>query len=63
MNWVIGEQAISLSPKAYAEAEGIGLQFRMDIDVPRGDIYLSTGIYDVASRRAGAMSVSLNDFN
>jgi VWFA-related protein len=63
VNSVIGEQAISLSPKAYAEAEGIGLQFRMDIDVPRGDIYLSTGIYDAASRRAGTMSVSLNDFN
>ena len=63
VNWVIGEQAISFSPKAYAEAEGIGLQVRIDIDVPRGDIYLSTGIYDVASRRAGTMSVSLNDFN
>jgi VWFA-related protein len=61
VNSVIGEQAISLSPKAYAEAEGIGLQFRMDIDVPRGDIYLSTGIYDVASRRAGTMSLSLTD--
>jgi len=63
VNSVIGEQTISLSPKAYAEAEGIGVQFRMDIDVPRGDVYLRTGIYDLASRRAGTMSVSLNDFN
>jgi VWFA-related protein len=63
VNSVIGEQAISLSPKAYVEAVGVGLQFRMDIDVPRGDIYLSTGIYDLPSRRAGTVSVSLNDFN
>jgi VWFA-related protein len=63
VNSVIGEQTISLSPQAYAEAEGIGLQFRMEIDVPRGDISLSTGIYDVASRRAGTMAVSLNNFN
>lgn len=63
VNSVIGEQRISLSPRAYTEARGIGLQFRMDIDVPRGDVFLSTGIYDVASRRAGTMSLSLNGFN
>lgn len=63
VNSVIGEQRITLSPKAYTETQGIGLQVRTEIDVPRGDIYLSTGIHDVASRRAGTISVSLNDCN
>lgn len=61
VNWLIGEQAVSLDSKAYAEAEGIGLQFRLEIDVPRADISLSTGIYDVASKRVGTMSIALND--
>ena len=63
VNWIIGKPQISLEPKAYAEAERVGLQLHLDVDVPHGDTYLSTGIYDLESRKAGTLEIPLNNFN
>lgn len=61
VNWVVVEPQISLEPKAYAEAKKIGLQLHLDVDVPLGNMYLSTGIYDLASRKSGTLEIPLDD--
>jgi hypothetical protein len=63
VNWILGRPRISLEPKAYAEAERVGLQLHLDVDVPHGDNYLSTGIYDLESRKAGTLEIPLSNSN
>jgi VWFA-related protein len=63
VNWIIEKNQLSFEPKAYAEAERVGLQLHLGVDVPHGDIYLNTGIYDVESRRAGTLEIPLSISN
>ena len=59
VNWLTRVGTLSLSPKTFAEAKQVGLQVHQEIDVPSGDVYLSTGVYDMGSRRAGTLGVPL----
>jgi VWFA-related protein len=59
LNFVVRKVGIELEPNAYAEAKTIGLQLRQEIDVPNGDFYLRTGIYDHGSARAGTLGIPL----
>jgi hypothetical protein len=51
---------ISLDPTTYADAEKVGLQLHLDIDAPRSDIHLKTGICDLGSRKAGTLEIPVN---
>jgi hypothetical protein len=48
-----------MQSKDYASAQQGGLQIHKEIDVPQGDVYLRTGIYDLKSSSAGTLGVSL----
>jgi VWFA-related protein len=60
LNYVTGKFEIVLQPKEYAEMEKIGLQLREEIDVPAGNVFLRTGIYDPGSGVAGTLGVPLS---
>jgi hypothetical protein len=38
----------------------VGLQLHKEIDVPAGEIYLRTGIYDLNASTAGTLGVPLS---
>jgi VWFA-related protein len=59
LNFVARKFDIELEPNVYQEAETIGLQLRQEIDVPLGDFYLRTGIYDPSSARVGTLGIPL----
>jgi VWFA-related protein len=60
VNLVAKNVELTLTPKRYADFQRGGLQLHEDIDVPVGRTYLTTGIYDLASRLAGSLEVPLN---
>jgi len=63
VNWVIRKPAVALEPKIYAALAQVGLQLHQEIDVPKGDVYLRTGIYDSGSSKAGTLGVPLSEIS
>jgi VWFA-related protein len=63
LNFVVRKFDIELEPKVYDEVKKLGLQLRQEIDVPREDFYLRTGIYDAASARFGTLGIPLATSN
>jgi hypothetical protein len=63
LNFVVRKFDIELEPKVYGEVKKLGLQLRQEIDVPREDFYLRTGIYDAASARFGTLGIPLATSN
>jgi hypothetical protein len=61
LNWVIRKPVVALDPKAYVSLEQVGLQLHLEIDVPRGNVFLHSGIYDFGSSKAGTLELPLND--
>jgi VWFA-related protein len=49
----------ALPPKDLPELQAKGLPLHLEIDVPPGDIYLRTGIYDLNSGNAGTLGIPL----
>jgi len=59
LNSVVTRGELALQPKVYAELLRVGLQIHKEIDVPKQDVYLRTGIYDMGSNDAGTLGVPL----
>jgi VWFA-related protein len=53
------QSRLALEPAVYAQLQTDGLPFHLEIDVPPGDIYLRTGIYDLGSGNAGTLGFPL----
>ena len=60
LNLVVRKFGIDLPPKVYEAVKKVGLQLRQEIDVPRGNIYLRTGVLDLTSAAAGTLGVPLS---
>ena len=60
LNWMVRSMDFSLSPERYAAFLQVGLQLHFDIDAPKGSAYLRSGVYDVASGRAGTLEIPLS---
>jgi VWFA-related protein len=50
---------LAMDPKVYAATQTVGLQVHEEIDLPPGDIYLRTGIYDLNSGICGTIGIPL----
>jgi VWFA-related protein len=50
---------LEMDPKVYTTTQAVGLQIHEEIDLPPGDIYLRTGIYDLNSGSCGTIGVPL----
>jgi VWFA-related protein len=60
LNLVVSKGDLHVLPKEYASAQQGGLQIHKEIDVPQGDVFLRTGVYDLKSSSAGTLGVPLN---
>ncbi len=59
LNLVIGKSEIRIPAKDYASVQRGGLQIHKEIDIPDGDGFLRTGIYDLKSNNVGTLGVAL----
>src|SRR5262249_33788230 len=59
LNLVMTKGEMKVSSKDYAAALRGGLQIHKEIDVPQGDVYLRTGIYDLRASSAGTLAMPL----
>lgn len=60
LNWASSTAKLSLNPATFNSIEKSGLRAHMEIDVPRTDIYLATGVYDWNTGRAGTLEVPVD---
>jgi VWFA-related protein len=61
LNLVSDSRKIALQPQVYAALQQKGLQLHGEIDVPEGDVYLRTGIYDLNSSKVGTLGIPLSN--
>ena len=52
--------ALNLKPDVYAIAQQSGLPMHAEIEVPKGQYWLRTGVYDQGSRKVGTMEIALD---
>ena len=60
LNIVKKRSKLAMEPKVYTATQAVGMQVREEIDVPPGEVYLRTGIYDLNSGNCGTVGVPLN---
>ena len=59
LNLVVGRSEIRIPSNDYANVQRAGLQIHKEIDVPQGEAFLRTGIYDLRSSSAGTLGLPL----
>jgi VWFA-related protein len=59
LNLVVGRSELRIPVKDYANVQRAGLQIHKEIDIPKGGVFLRTGIYDRRSSIAGTLGVPL----
>jgi VWFA-related protein len=61
LNWVVRSIGLAIKPEQNAVAENSGIPFHFDLDVPPGEVYLRTGVYDLTSNRAGTLEIPMSE--
>jgi VWFA-related protein len=61
LNMVSKKNGIVMAQQVYEELQRVGLQVHQEIDVPAGEIYLRTGVYDLNSGKAGTLGIALRE--
>ncbi len=51
---------LSIKPDVYAVFQSTGVQLHAEIGVPKGNLWLRTGVYDQASQKVGTLEVPLS---
>jgi hypothetical protein len=51
---------LNIKPDIYTVFQQTGVQLHAEIEVPRGQFWLRTGVYDPATHRAGTMEIPLS---
>jgi VWFA-related protein len=59
LNMVSKKSGIVVVQQVYEELRRVGLQVHQEIDVPAGEVYLRTGVYDLNSNKAGTLGIAL----
>ena len=59
LNMIATRSEIRIPEKDYPGVQKQGLQIHEEIDVPNGDMYLRTGIYDLKSGSVGTLGIPL----
>jgi hypothetical protein len=59
LNMVSKKSGIVVIQQVYEELRRVGLQVHQEIDVPAGEVYLRTGVYDLNSGKAGTLGIAL----
>lgn len=48
---------VHVRPDVYRSLQRVGLQLHEEIDLPKGDVYFETGIYDVMASHVGTLGI------
>jgi VWFA-related protein len=51
---------LAIKPETYKGFQQTGVQLYSEVDVPKGQYWLRTGVFDQATRKVGTMELSLN---
>jgi len=51
---------LDIKPNVYTIFESSGVQLHFELDAPKGNYWLRTGIYDQGSHKVGTMEVALS---
>jgi VWFA-related protein len=60
LNWLVRQIDLSMDAAQYARVRENGINFHLDIDVPKDCVTLRSGVYDLASSLAGAFEVPVD---
>jgi len=60
LNWTGNTTKFNLKPETFASIEKSGMHAHMEIDIPRGEAWLATGIYDWNAGKAGTLEIPLS---
>jgi hypothetical protein len=60
LNAVSRKIPIHLQPDVFAALQKVGFQLHEEIELPKGNIYLQTGIYDLGANHAGTLGIPLH---
>jgi len=59
VNWNGQTLALVLDPNSYAQVQRVGIPVHLQIDLPRADLSLSTGVYDLTTHKAGTLEIAI----
>jgi hypothetical protein len=59
LNIVKRKSGLALEPKVFQAIQTVGLQLHEEIDIPVGEVYLRTGIFDLSSGSCGTLGIPL----
>jgi VWFA-related protein len=62
LNWTGSTANLNLKPASFDSIEKSGLRAHVEIDLPKGDAWLATGVYDWNTSKAGTLEIPLNSF-
>jgi VWFA-related protein len=60
LNWMVKQVNLDIDAARYAEVQENGVNFRLEIDVPKDGVSLRSGVYDRESDLAGTLEVPLS---
>jgi VWFA-related protein len=60
LNAISKKIPIRIQPDVFAKMQRVGFQLHEEIDLPKGDVFLQTGIYDLAANHAGTLEIPLH---
>jgi VWFA-related protein len=61
LNWIARHLDLFYSADRYLALQQAGIPLHLEIDVPKGDNYLRTGVYEPSTRKAGTLEISLQN--
>jgi VWFA-related protein len=59
LNWLVRQIDLSMDAARFAKVRQNGVNFRLDIDVPKDAVSMRSGIYDLSSNLTGTLEVPL----
>ena len=59
LNWISQTMGMMFDAANYAAIQKSGIPAHLELDLPRTDIYLATGIFDLEANRAGTLEIPL----
>jgi VWFA-related protein len=60
LNWVGGTMGMNIKSDLFTAIQRSGLPAHLEIDVPKGEAYLATGVYDWNTAKVGTLEVPLD---
>ena len=60
LNWTGNTTKFNLKPETFAAIEKSGMHAHLEIDVPQGEAWLATGVYDWNAGKAGTLEIPLH---